>query len=438
MGTGVLSIGSKSYAVGLYWQVSDIPNAAKAAKMAARQPGAFADFYCVRHGNTRGRAPQFGLGEGRLGHRWFMPSAAASLANRHPGSWAGVFLVPEGVWFIEVRDDLIAPEGDLMFADEAEAMGRLQEASARGGLEKIFAPTAWAIPGAESRSLQSLLSGSADARLAPVKLPPFVIKGVLAAVVILAILIGVSLWVLAKSEQAELEKAAEIARIAQEEARKTEEQKAAEAERQRQTEEHRRRIEEEERARALAQQMLEAPWYQRVWEVAPFPLDWLRACRDTMDKVELSPLGWQVGEVSCNGQTVSVSWSRTMGPAVVPKGGHIDPSMKAATATFSLPALKPRGEQQLWPSEAVMLYTLYNDWGASLSYMPDEQPPPLANGQQPPPPPWVKRRVTWSVDLSPWNLKGPFVDIPGFVLDRLVWSSTGSWQIEGIIYEQRK
>ena len=438
MVAGVLSVGGKSYAVGLYWQVSDTPNATKAARIAARQPGAFADFYCIRSGNTRGRAPQFGLGEARLGHKWFMPSAAASLANRQPGSWAGVFIVSEGVWFIEVRDDLIAPEGDMIFADEAEAMGRLQEASARGGLEKIFAPATWAIPGAESRSLPSLLSGSADARLSPVKIPRDVIKWGIVAAVISAVLVAGTTTYLSMKEKADQVVASEQAKEEADRLRQQQEQQELESERIRQEEEVRRRQEEEERARALAQQMMDAPWYQRVWESTPAPLDWLRACRDTMDKVQISPLGWTLSRVSCQGQTVSVSWSRATGPAVVPDGAHVDSSMRTASAAFALPEQKPRGEERLWPSEAVMLYALYNDWSAQLSYLPDEQPPPLANGQQPPPAPWIKRKVEWSVDLSPWTLKGPFVDIPGLVLDTLVWSSSGNWQIEGVIYEQRK
>lgn len=438
MVAGVVSVGGKAYAVGLYWQVSDSPSAARAAKVAARQPGAFADFYCVRSGNTKGRAPQFGLGEQRLGHRWNMPSAAASLANRQPGSWAGVFVVPEGVWFIEVRDDLIAPEGDLVFADEAEAMGRLQEASARGGLEKIYAPASWAIPGAESRSLTSLLSGSGDARLRPVKLPPQVIKAIVGGViglVVLVVLIFVGLGIRERQRQAQME---EEQRIAQEMASKTAEQRRQEEERRKAEEEARRKAEEEARARAQSQQVMQMPWYQRVWESAPRPLVWLAACRDTMDKVQVEPLGWTLGGVSCAGGRVTATWTRTSGPAVIPDSATVDPSMRSATATFDLPSLPARGHEEIWPADAIMFYTLQNDWDAALTYMPDESLPALSNGQQPPPPPWVKRQVQWSVPLSPWTLKGPLVDLPGFVLNTLTRNADGGWQMEGVLYEQRR
>lgn len=438
MVAGVVSVGGKAYAVGLYWQVSDTPSAAKAAKVAARQPGAFADFFCVRAGSAKGRAPQFGLGEHRLGHRWNMPSAAASLANRQPGSWAGVFVVPEGVWFIEVRDDLIAPEGDLVFADEAEAMGRLQEASARGGLEKIYAPASWAIPGAESRSLTSLLSGSGDARLRPVKLPPKVVKAALGGGVGLVLLIIAIFVVSGILEQRRQEQQEEEQRIAQEMARKTDEQRRQESEKRRVEEEERRRQAEEARAQAQAAQMLQMPWFQRAWESAPRPLVWLAACRDAMDKVQVAPLGWSLTSVVCSGSRVTAAWGRTSGPAVIPEGSRVDPSMRSATAMFDLAPVPARGAEEIWPADAVMVYTLQNDWDASLSYMPDEQPPALSNGQHPPPPPWVKRQVQWTVPLSPWTLKGPLVDLPGFVLNTLTRGGDGSWQMEGVLYEQRR
>ncbi len=423
MTAGVITVGGKKYAVGLYWQVSDTSNAAKAARIAAQQPGTTSDFYCVRAGNNKGRVPQFGLGESHLGHKWNMPSAAASLANRQPGSWAGVFMVPEGAWFVEVRDDLIAPEGDMLFADEAEAMGRIQEASARGGLEKIFAPPSWAIPGAEGSSLPSLLSGKADARLQPMKVPRKLIAialGSVAAIVVIGLLIS---YVMDMREQAELE------RLAAEQQQQEELNRMAEAER--------LKRQEEERLRLLQQQALTLPTYRRDWEFAPKPLDWLNACAQTMEKVPVSPLGWNLTALSCSGTQISATWTRTQGPAIVPDGWNIDSAMHSASASFSLEPLSQRGREQIWPQEAVLRYILYNDWQAQITYMPDEVIPPLPNGQPVPPAPWRKRAIAWHVELSPWTLKGPLVDLPGLVLNSLTWAADGSWQIEGVLYEQR-
>lgn len=424
MAAGVISVGGKKYAVGLYWQLSDSTNAAKAARAAAVQPGSAADFFCVRPGNNKGRAPQFGLGEAKQGHAWNMPTAAATLANRQPGSWAGVFTVPEGVWFVEVRDDLITPEGDVMFSDEAEAMVRLQEVTAQGGLEKIYAPATWAIPGAEASSLASLLSGKTDVRLQPVKVPKKLILGILGTVAVVALLGTAYSYYAAWQEEAEMTRMAE-------ESRRTAEQRARQ-------EEERRRREEEERQRQLAEQAAQLPSYQKTWESMPRPLDWLRACETAFAKVQLAPLGWQISAVSCAGSAVSASWTRASGPAVIPEGATLDPGLRTASASFPLPPVKPRGQEKLWPTEAINHYILNNDWQADITPMPVQAPPPLPNGQQVPPPPWQTRQVRWSVGLSPWLLKGPLVDLPGFVVQNLVWSQDGTWQIEGTLYEQRK
>lgn len=424
MTAGVITVGGKKYAVGLYWQVSDSSNTARAARAAANQPGAPADFFCVRPGNNKGRAPQFGLGEGKLGHKWNMPTAAGTLANRQPGSWVGVFNIPEGVWYVEVRDDLIAPEGDQLFADEAAAMTRLQDASAQGGLEKIYAPASWAIPGAEASSLPSLLSGRADVRLQPVKLPKKLIFGLLGGAAVLGVVFfGANFIMSAREEARIIEQRENAARM--------------EAMRRQQEEEQRRR-DEEERQRQLQQQAMQLPTYQRVWEQAPKPVDWLLACRDAMDKVQMTPLGWSLGSVTCASGEVNASWSRTSGPAVVPKDAVVEPSLRSATVHYSLAEMKPRGEEKLWPADAIMLYILYNDWKADLNYMADETPPPLPSGEKVPPPPWLKRQLRWTVPLSPWNLRGPLVDLPGLVLNSLVWSRDGNWQMEGVLYEQRK
>ncbi len=433
MATGVITVGGKKYAVDLYWQVSELLNApAKAAKMAATQSGSKADFFCVRSGSTQGRVPQFGLGEKALGHEWNMPTAAASLANHQPGSWAGVFSVPEGVWFIEVRDDLIAPDGDHLFADEAEAMSRLQETSAMGGLERIYAPPSWAIPGAESTSLTSLLSGRSDCRLRPVKLPPKLVYGLAGVAATLVLGTFLTLYLIQRSEDAALE--AELLQQQQQQ----ELQKKDQEERKRREEELRRQKEEEQTREQMKQRVLQMPTYQRVWEMQPKVLAWLKACQKTFDKVEVAPLGWSLTSASCSGRQVLASWTRTTGPADVPSGAEIDVSMRTATASFPLETLPVRGAEPLWPSQGVVLYALHNDWQADLSPLPDDALPPLPNGQQVPPPPWQKRKVSWKVPLAPWNLQGPLVDLPGLMLDTLSWQQDGSWQMEGVLYEQRR
>lgn len=425
MPAGVITVGGKKYAVGLFWQVSDTRALGRAARQAAKQPGSESDYYSLRAGNpAKGRVPQFGLGESRIGHKWNMPSAASALANRQPGSWAGVFMVPEGVWFIEVRDDLIAPEGDQLLADEAEAMSRLQEASARGGLERIYAPPAWAIPGAESSSLPSLLAGRTDGRLQPVTIPRKVLLIGLGVVLVLVLLVGGLLYFLHIKEMERQQEEAQAAQQQIEASRREEEERA--------------KKEEEDRQKQEREQALALPQYQRIWEAMPTAVEWMKSCGEAMEKVVISPLGWEISSAACSGTTLQVSWRRTTGPGMLIEGATMDAGMNGASQTIELPKREPRGKEFLWPPEAFKLYYLYNDLKIDIGELPDEETPTSASGRKLPPPPWKKRRFQMSSEILPWNLKGPLVDFPGLIIHSLTWSAGGVWQIEGVVYEQRK
>lgn len=143
MATGVVTVGRRQYASGLYWENSPSGRISQTAKEAARQPGAKADFYATRSGNKQGRVPQFGLAPATEGFRAGMPSLAGCLANQQPGAWIGAFRLREGTAVVVVRDDLIVPDGDLFFIDETDARDHLYQEMAVGGFQRIYAPEAW-------------------------------------------------------------------------------------------------------------------------------------------------------------------------------------------------------------------------------------------------------------------------------------------------------
>src|SRR5580693_1264719 len=189
MGAGVATVGRRPYAVGLYWENSPSGRVSQAAKEAARQPGQQADFYAVRAGNKAGRTPQFGLSPVGVGHKMGMPVFAACLANQQPGSWAGAFRLREGTVVTVVRDDLIVPDGDQFFTDESEARDRLLQEIGFGGLQRIYAPEAWAVPGADTMPISLLLNDHTDVALRPIKLPKkYIVLGVVLAALLLLFL----------------------------------------------------------------------------------------------------------------------------------------------------------------------------------------------------------------------------------------------------------
>src|SRR5580698_774350 len=191
MGAGVVTVGRRPYAVGLYWENSPSGRVAQTAKEVASQPGQQADFYAVRGSGKTGRVPQFGLGQTNAGHKPGMPVFAGCLANQQGGSWAGAFRLREGVVVTVVRDDLIVPDGDQFYLNESDARDRLLQEIGFGGLQRIFAPEAWAIPGADSMPISLLLDERRDVRLRLITIPKRVIIGGGLAIAALVLILGI-------------------------------------------------------------------------------------------------------------------------------------------------------------------------------------------------------------------------------------------------------
>lgn len=412
---GVISIGRKKYAVNLYWQPSPSGRVSQAAREAAGQPGQMADFYAVRPG-TSNRVPQFALGQKDFGHRAGQPTGAASLAEDQPGSWGGVFRVAEGWWLVISRDDLIAPDGDILFADENEARQRLYEEINLGGLQRIYAPDNWAVPGGDPIPLTLLLQGRADYRLQYVKYP---IKAIALGLLILAAVGGAGYYALNYQQ----EQLSEFEKSIQD-------------------------LSPEEQARARLQQQAQfappppPPPPKRVWEDAPRPTEMLNACQQTLQQVPATALGWGRGEVVCDGHNLVVAWNRQQGPAIVPPNAQITGLRDNTASTYPLPNLTARGAEELSSNGTVMQEALMDNWPITLAVIPDEvvTAAPAAPGMQPPPapppPPWIKKKITFTSDNAPWYIWARYAAIKGLVLDRVVWNGS-DWTFEGTLYENR-
>jgi hypothetical protein len=149
-----------------------------------------------------------------------------------------------------------------------------------------------------------------------------------------------------------------------------------------------------------------------------------------------------MGDVSCNGSSLVADWRREKGFSSPPAPFVINDSATGATYSVALPALKPRGSEQLVNPEDVTRRYLGQNWPGAISRVPDDPPPPPPpdyHGEwKPPPPPWVKRSFTVTVPVLPWNSPTFFGDLPGTVVNSLKYAPGSSWTIEGVIYENRK
>ena len=420
MSAGVVTVGRRAYAVGLYWENSPSGRVAQTAKEAAKQPGQQAEFYAVRPGNNEGRVPQFGLGQLAAGHKSGMPSFAACLANQQPGSWVGAFKAREGVVVAVVRDELIVPDGDLLFSNETEARDRVLQEMSFGGLQKVYAPEAWAIPGSDTMPVALLMDERRDITLRPVSIPKKLIIGVAGGVALLLVLVG-GFWYWQVLED----------------------QAKQEAERQEQL----RRAQEAARnllPSALQNKQPEYPPPVRFWEDRPQPLQVVEACRAGLQKVTLAVAGWRMGALTCNGSAISTSWGREHGPSAPPVGSVVDAGASNASMVIPLTPLTPRGHEDLVNPDDVTHRYLGQNWPGVISRIPDDPPPPPPPGYQgpwnPPPPPWVKRSFTVSVRELPSSLPTYWRDLPGLIVNSMSYTPSpvgGTWTIEGVIYENR-
>ncbi|MER2519574.1 MAG: type 4b pilus protein PilO2 [Bdellovibrionales bacterium] len=419
MAGGVVTVGRRSYAVGLYWENSPSGNVAQAAKEAAHQSGQSADFYAVRSGAKDGRVPQFGLlqADGRCGPA--MPVFAGCLANQQPGSWAGAFRLREGTVITVVRDDLIVPDGDQLYENESDARDRLLQEIGFGGLQRIYAPESWAIPGGDSMPVSLLLDKAVDVRLRPVTIPRSWYVGAVAALVACALMIFLA-W------------------LANE-----------------------RSIEENERLAALraaqrrAQEMIpniiqpakpDYPPPERVWEKKPVAMQVIKACQESLAKVPVVSAGWRISAIKCSDSSLQITWGRDRGMGIVPPAGSPNDTVSSSTTPVPFPKLDSRGPEDLWKQQEISKRYLEQNWPGRVARAPDDPPPPKPPDYQgewnPPPAPWVKRSFTITVANLPAGLPLFFGGIPGLIINSLSLTSgskamEGVWTIEGVIYENR-
>lgn len=422
MASGVVTVGRRQYASGLYWENSPSGRISQAAKEAARQPGHQATFFAVRPGGKSGRVPQFALSQSVNEHKVGMPVLAGCLANQQPGSWAGAFRLREGTAVVVVRDDLIVPDGDQFFMDETEARDRLLQEMALGGLQRIYAPETWGVPGADTMPISLLINERTDIKLRSVSVSSRGLMAVGVGLLALLLLLGLGWYIQRQNELAE--------------------------------EEQQRSLQALERAKLEAQKMMPSfmqapPKYpppERKWEKHPRPIEVFKACEAGLAKVPAGVAGWQLVAMSCDASSLSTNWMRTTGPAVYPPQWIASETGSNADFIVSFPSIEARGAEELVGSEEVMRRYLQQNWPGNISRLPDDPPPPpppdYKGEWNPPPPPWVKRSFTVSVPVLPWTVPSLFADLPGVVVDTIKFSASGagggSWTVEGVIYENRR
>ena len=96
-----------------------------------------------------------------------MPAAAPALADTLSDrtSSVSVFKVPEGWWFVAIRNDLILPEDDVLYKDEEDAKKTFFSMMAVPDWGRKIAPAEWGVEGTEEADLEGILRRGKTAKL---------------------------------------------------------------------------------------------------------------------------------------------------------------------------------------------------------------------------------------------------------------------------------
>jgi hypothetical protein len=179
---------------------------------------------------------------------------------------------------------------------------------------------------------------------------------------------------------------------------------------------------------------------ERKWELRGQPLDFIDNCKKGLAQIPAQIVGWKLGNLACSETSINLGWSRDKGFMRPPEGAVVSDDGSRATARITLPALKPRGSENLLNSEAITRRYLAQDWPGNIARTADDPPPPPPPGFQgqwtPPPSPWVKRSFTVTVPELPSSLSVYFGTLPGVVIESAEFTG-GLWTIRGVIYENR-
>ena len=162
---GVLQYQGKKYAVGLLWLTTDDDAPRGLAQKRAKRLGA--DFLAERSTIV----VQQGYGSLAQGHRLSMAAAASLVADTIVGEWHGVFEAENGWWYMAVHGDAIAPDGDILFEREEDALAYFNEQNEAYRWPRVLAPEVWEIPeSAGEVGLDMVLEDISGAKLKPVNM----------------------------------------------------------------------------------------------------------------------------------------------------------------------------------------------------------------------------------------------------------------------------
>lgn len=302
---GVVTVNSKTYAVGLIWEPVQVPGPKPAAQAKAAAAANAADLICLR----KPKPTQFGLGSRFAGHQSGMAPLATLLADRIDAtSFVAAFAVEGGYYLCAVRDDQVLPGCERLIHEAEEARDAFCDLYYNSQWANAISPKDWPIEGTENTAIEELVMGaSAKTTLTAVSSRKAAILGLVALAALSAA--GLGYW---QYTVAEAERIAEEQRLEQ------------------------MRIAEEQRA-ATQQKPIILPAYP--WEGRNLGMSVLVACSEGMLRAPISHPGWQPVSLAC-------------GDSVPPPGAESGKQQPAGPPSLTL-VMKREGGTINWLTQSL-------------------------------------------------------------------------------------
>ncbi len=267
--------GGVEFATSLFWQSLQNQDAPLAEIIESSQ-GVLegADLYCIKKGKT----PQFGICVSADGYKPGQNAGAITLSSAlsDQPSFVAVFKVPNGWWYVCVRDDVILANGDMLYLSEEDAKKQFMSMLMVPDWKLKIAPPEWNIEDTLYPDLDDLLSRGSKVKLQKIntKGKMFYIIAGAGAFIVLYILyqLFMSLFDTTPTVPVMVPVAPKVV--------KTE----------------------------------EIPPEPKPWENLPDPIMVMGSCQDKiMDLVTIMPPGWKIGNLTCTTGGASTTWSRLFG-----------------------------------------------------------------------------------------------------------------------------
>lgn len=413
----VFRIGRKRFVIGLFWQVAENGRTVrKEARDLAHERGIQADLHLKRVKEQSGEA-QFALARTSDGVARKAISAAAVLTDEVPQeSWAGVFPLNDGWWYVRVRNNMILPQGDGFYDDETDARNRVRLDIADGGFERVFAPEGWE-DNADHIDFERILAGARGPQVIDIN-PAKAHRGTLITVGLMAVslLIGWQGWSYYQSLNAADERQEEAREKFKENINKPKEKKE-----------------------------IPPPWHSR-----PMPSDVIYSCAQGMTKLSTNAPGFELEQIRCNGRQARYYWQRQERSNIrwierwIERQHDYDVNVNPAgeTVTVNVPVEggEPRQPEPIYPAKIVRngLISLgqATDTNVRTGDVRRWEPPGRFDPQSYKRPNYATMAIEIQVSsVDDWV--EILDDIPGLVINTVTWDHPSkSYEITGEVYVQ--